>query len=70
MERDFLGLNSNEPLAVVKDDVNTDKYREIGLILLFAFLLGLIWVRLESCKELYEKNTQIDLVTGDWSQIA
>ncbi|MBA0850070.1 hypothetical protein Goshw_024766 [Gossypium schwendimanii] len=49
MERDFLGLNSNEPLAVVKDDVNTDKYREIGL---------------ESCKELYEKNTQIDLVTG------
>ncbi|MBA0607404.1 hypothetical protein Godav_019711 [Gossypium davidsonii] len=65
MERDFLGLNSNEPLAVVKDDVNTDKYEEIGLILLFAFLLGL-----ESCKELYEKNTQIDLVTGDWSQIA
>lgn len=40
MERDFLGLNSNEPLAVVKDDVITDKNKEIGVILLFAFLLG------------------------------
>ncbi|KAH1122300.1 hypothetical protein J1N35_005460 [Gossypium stocksii] len=39
MERDFLGLNSNEPLAVVKDDVNTDKYKEIG----FTKSSGIQW---------------------------
>ncbi|XP_012072286.1 protein TIFY 6B isoform X2 [Jatropha curcas] len=30
MERDFLGLNSKEPLAVVKEEVNSDAYKEIG----------------------------------------
>ncbi|XVF85422.1 hypothetical protein PTKIN_Ptkin17bG0116900 [Pterospermum kingtungense] len=30
MERDFLGLNSKEPLVVVKEEVNTDGYKEIG----------------------------------------
>ncbi|XWS69372.1 hypothetical protein CRYUN_Cryun04dG0173400 [Craigia yunnanensis] len=30
MERDFLGLNSKESLVVVKEEVNTDGYKEIG----------------------------------------
>ncbi|XP_022776456.1 protein TIFY 6B-like isoform X2 [Durio zibethinus] len=32
MERDFLGLNSKESLAVVKEEVNTDGYKELGYI--------------------------------------
>ncbi|XVF02892.1 hypothetical protein REPUB_Repub04eG0213900 [Reevesia pubescens] len=31
MERDFLGLNSKESLVVVKEEVNTNGYKEIGL---------------------------------------
>ncbi|KAJ6429902.1 hypothetical protein OIU84_021337 [Salix udensis] len=30
MERDFLGLSSKEPLAVVKEEVNADGYKETG----------------------------------------
>ncbi|XP_038697782.1 protein TIFY 6A-like isoform X4 [Tripterygium wilfordii] len=31
MERDFLGLSSKEPQAVVKEEVHTDGYKEIGV---------------------------------------
>ncbi|KAL5827897.1 hypothetical protein ACOSQ3_019748 [Xanthoceras sorbifolium] len=39
MERDFLGLSSKEPLAVVKEEVNTDGCQEIG----FAKGSGVQW---------------------------
>ncbi|TXG57185.1 hypothetical protein EZV62_018498 [Acer yangbiense] len=39
MERDFLGLSSKEPLAVVKEEVNTDGCKEIG----FAKGSGVQW---------------------------
>ncbi|XWS22867.1 hypothetical protein CRYUN_Cryun29cG0073000 [Craigia yunnanensis] len=32
MERDFMGLNSKESLVVVKEEFNTDGYKEIGFI--------------------------------------
>ncbi|XP_065856361.1 protein TIFY 6B-like [Euphorbia lathyris] len=31
MERDFLGLSSKEPLAVVKEEVNSEGFQEIGV---------------------------------------
>lgn len=37
MERDFMGLNSKESSAVVKEEVNSDGYKEIGI----RFLLSL-----------------------------
>ncbi|KAF2316824.1 hypothetical protein GH714_042165 [Hevea brasiliensis] len=39
MERDFMGLNSKEPLAVVKEEVNCDGYKEIG----FSKSSGIHW---------------------------
>ncbi|XP_022726970.1 protein TIFY 6B-like isoform X2 [Durio zibethinus] len=39
MERDFLGLNSKESLVMVKEEVNTDGYREIG----FSKSSGIQW---------------------------
>ncbi|KAJ0037925.1 hypothetical protein Pint_22368 [Pistacia integerrima] len=39
MERDFMGLNSKEPLAMVKEEVNNDGLREIG----FAKGSGIQW---------------------------
>ncbi|KAK2635416.1 hypothetical protein Ddye_030208 [Dipteronia dyeriana] len=39
MERDFMGLSSKEPLAVVKEEVNTDGHKEIG----FAKGSGVQW---------------------------
>ncbi|GMJ04467.1 JASMONATE-INSENSITIVE 3, jasmonate-zim-domain protein 3 [Hibiscus trionum] len=39
MERDFLGLNSKEPLVMIKDEVNTDGYKEIG----FTKSSGIQW---------------------------
>ncbi|XP_031271729.1 protein TIFY 6B-like isoform X3 [Pistacia vera] len=39
MERDFMGLNSKEPLAMVKEEVNNDGIREIG----FAKGSGIQW---------------------------
>ncbi|KAK8583012.1 hypothetical protein V6N13_069777 [Hibiscus sabdariffa] len=39
MERDFLGLNSKEPLAMIKEEVNTDGYKEIG----FTKSSGIQW---------------------------
>ncbi|XVE91974.1 hypothetical protein REPUB_Repub01dG0057000 [Reevesia pubescens] len=39
MERDFLGLHSKESLVVVKEEVNTDGYKEIG----FSKSSGMQW---------------------------
>jgi hypothetical protein len=36
MERDFLGLGSKEPLAVVKEEVNNDGCTEPGLFLSYS----------------------------------
>jgi jasmonate ZIM domain-containing protein len=38
MERDFLGLSSREPLAVVKEEVNADGCKESGIFFFFFFL--------------------------------
>jgi hypothetical protein len=37
MERDFLGLGSKEPLAVVKEEVNNDGYTDPGLFLSYSY---------------------------------
>ncbi|XP_050234119.1 protein TIFY 6B-like [Mercurialis annua] len=39
MERDFLGLNLKEPLAVVKEEVNSDGFKDIG----FSKGTGMHW---------------------------
>ncbi|CAJ1936819.1 unnamed protein product [Sphenostylis stenocarpa] len=39
MERDFMGLNSKEPLAVVKKEINDDGYEDSGIV---PVLLGSI----------------------------
>ncbi|EEF28366.1 conserved hypothetical protein [Ricinus communis] len=39
MERDFLGLNCQDSLAVVKEEVNSDGYKEIG----FSKVSGIQW---------------------------
>lgn len=37
MERDFLGLGSKEPLAVVKEEVNNDGCTDPGLFLSYSY---------------------------------
>lgn len=45
MERDFMGLNSKESSAVVKEEVNSDGYKEIGIrFLLSLSFLFLPWI--------------------------
>ena len=37
MERDFLGLSSKEPLAVVKEEINNDACQDSGILLFFLY---------------------------------
>lgn len=37
MERDFLGLSSKEPLAVVKEEIHIDGCKDLGMFLLYAY---------------------------------
>ena len=37
MERDFLGLSSKETLAVVKEEINNDGFKDPGIFFLYDF---------------------------------